>query len=218
MVIGQTTLAVGTSQVDIATAKLSDIMQSYGIHMLNPKVVSGTFIGAMLTFIFCGLTTMAVGRAAGKMVTEVRRQFREIEGIMTGESMPDYDRCVTIATTAAQKEMILPSIIAVVSPIIVALIFGVPGVLGLLSGSLSCGFVLALFMSNAGGAWDNAKKYIESGVFGGKHSDAHKAAIIGDTVGDPFKDTSGPSLNILIKLMSIVSIVTIGIAVSHSLL
>ncbi|MDR1595952.1 MAG: sodium-translocating pyrophosphatase [Puniceicoccales bacterium] len=215
---GKKVIDVGSLQVEVAAAKLSDIMQSYDIHMLNPKVVSGMFIGAMLTFIFCGLTTMAVGRAASKMVAEVRRQFREITGIMTGESTPDYDRCVTIATTAAQREMILPSFIAVVSPIIVAVIFGVPGVLGLLSGSLSSGFVLALFMSNAGGAWDNAKKYIETGVFGGKHSDAHKAAVIGDTVGDPFKDTAGPSLNILIKLMTIVSIVTIGIAVSHSLL
>lgn len=215
---GKRFIAVGADQVEIATAKLSDIMQSYDIHMLNPKVVSGVFIGSMLTFVFCGLTTMAVGRAAGKMVTEVRRQFREITGIMTGENTPDYGRCVTIATTAAQKEMILPSLIAVVSPITVAIIFGVPGVLGLLSGSLSSGFVLALFMSNAGGAWDNAKKYIETGIFGGKHSDAHRAAVIGDTVGDPFKDTAGPSLNILIKLMTIVSIVTIGIAVSHSLL
>ncbi|MDR1433041.1 MAG: sodium-translocating pyrophosphatase [Puniceicoccales bacterium] len=215
---GKKFISVGANQVEIAAAKLSDIMQSYDVHMLNPKVVSGVFIGSMLTFVFCGLTTMAVGRAAGKMVTEVRRQFREITGIMTGEGTPDYGRCITIAATAAQKEMILPSLIAVVAPIAVGLVFGVSGVLGLLSGSLASGFVLALFMSNSGGAWDNAKKYIETNTSEGKHSEAHKAAVIGDTIGDPFKDTAGPSLNILIKLMTIVSIVTIGIAISHSLL
>ncbi|MDR1413960.1 MAG: sodium-translocating pyrophosphatase [Puniceicoccales bacterium] len=215
---GKDFINVGAARVSVAVAKLSEIMQYYDIHMLNPKVVSGMFIGAMLTFIFCGLTTMAVGRAAGKMVVEVRRQFREITGIMTGETTPDYGRCVTIATVAAQKEMILPSLIAIVAPLIISFIFGVPGVLGLLCGSLSSGFVLALFLSNAGGAWDNAKKYIETGILGGKHSEAHKAVVVGDTVGDPFKDTSGPSLNILIKLMTIVSIVTVGIAVSYSLL
>ncbi|MDR1457835.1 MAG: sodium-translocating pyrophosphatase [Puniceicoccales bacterium] len=215
---GQKFISVGNVQIDLTTAKLCDIMHCYDVHMLNPKVMSGMFIGAMLTFVFCGLTTMAVGRAAGKMVIEVRKQFREIKGIMTGESIPDYGRCITIATTAAQKEMIIPALIAIVSPILISIIFGVPGILGLLGGSLSTGFVLASFMSNAGGAWDNAKKYIESGVLGGKHSEAHKATVIGDTVGDPFKDTAGPSLNILIKLMAIVSLVTIGIAISYSLL
>ncbi|MDR1401522.1 MAG: sodium-translocating pyrophosphatase [Puniceicoccales bacterium] len=215
---GKEFINIGVSRVSVVAIKLSEIMQYYDIHVLNPKVICGMFIGAMLTFVFCGLTTLAVGRAAGKMVTEVRRQFREVTGIMTGESMPDYGRCITIATVAAQREMILPSLIAIISPVIISFVFGVPGVLGLLCGSLSSGFVLALFMSNAGGAWDNAKKYIETGVLGGKYSEAHKAVVVGDTVGDPFKDTAGPSLNILIKLMTIVSIVTVGIAVSHSLL
>jgi K(+)-stimulated pyrophosphate-energized sodium pump len=215
---GKTSINIGSISVDLATAKLSDIMHAYDVHMLNPRVMSGMFIGSMLTFVFCGLTVSSVGRAAAKMVTEVRKQFREIEGIMTGESTPDYGRCITIATAAAQREMVIPSVIAVAAPILVSAIFGVPGILGLLGGLLSTGFVLALFMSNSGGAWDNAKKYVESGVFGGKHSEAHKATIIGDTIGDPFKDTAGPSLNILIKLVTIVSLVVIGIAVSHSLL
>jgi K(+)-stimulated pyrophosphate-energized sodium pump len=215
---GQTFVKIGTASVELSTAKLCDIMHAYDVHLLNPKVTSGMFIGSMLAFVFCGLTVSSVGRAASKMVTEVRKQFREIEGIMTGESVPDYGRCVVIATAAAQKEMIIPSLIAVVSPVVVSAIFGVPGVLGLLGGLLSTGFILALFMSNSGGAWDNAKKYVESGVFGGKNSNAHSATVIGDTIGDPFKDTAGPSLNILIKLVTIVSLITIGIAVSHSLL
>ncbi|MDR3144475.1 MAG: sodium-translocating pyrophosphatase [Puniceicoccales bacterium] len=215
---GKTFIAIGAERIDLVSAKLGDILHAYDVHMLNPKVMGGMFIGAMLTFVFCGMTTMAVGRAAGKMVSEVRRQFREIDGIMTGESSPDYGRCIAIATAAAQREMIIPSAIAVASPIAVSLIFGVPGILGLLSGLLSTGFVLALFMSNSGGAWDNAKKYIEGGVLGGKHSESHKAAVIGDTVGDPFKDTAGPSLNILIKLVTIVSLVTVGLAISHHLL
>ena len=214
---GKESIVIGGENVHLMLASLGDIMRYFEIHLLNPKVIMGMFIGSMLTFVFCGLTTTAVGRAAGKMVAEVRRQFREIAGIMTGDAKPDYGRCVMIATSAAQHEMIMPSLIAVLSPIIVATIFGVAGVLGLLGGALSTGFVLALFLSNSGGAWDNAKKYVESGEFGGKHSEAHKATVIGDTVGDPFKDTAGPSLNILIKLMTIVSLVTVGIAVSHSL-
>ena len=175
------------------------------------------FLGAMMAFVFCGLTMNAVGRAASKMVNEVRRQFREIKGILTGEAEPDYERCVMISTKAAQSEMVLPSIMAIIVPILVGLILGVPGVLGLLIGGLSAGFVLAVFMANAGGAWDNAKKYVEEGNFGGKGSEVHKATVVGDTVGDPFKDTSGPSLNILIKLMSMVSIVMAGLTVSWSL-
>ncbi|MDR2737400.1 MAG: sodium-translocating pyrophosphatase [Puniceicoccales bacterium] len=215
---GKRFITVQNTQIEIGAAKLCDIMHFYDVHFLNPRVTSGMFIGSMLTFVFCGLTTMAVGRAAVKMVTEVRRQFREIEGIMAGDNVPDYARCVTIATTAAQAEMVCPALIAVIAPIAVAFLFGVAGVIGLLGGALSTGFLLALFMSNSGGAWDNAKKYIETGVFGGKNSEAHKAAVIGDTVGDPFKDTAGPSLNILVKLMTIVSLVTVGIAVSYNLL
>ncbi|MDR2720712.1 MAG: sodium/proton-translocating pyrophosphatase, partial [Puniceicoccales bacterium] len=205
--------------VDIAIKKatMSNILQAYDVNLLNPKVLIGMFIGSMLAFLFCGLTINSVGRAAAKMVTEVRRQFHEIKGIMTGEAMPDYARCVTIATSAAQREMLLPAIIAIVSPITIGLMFGIPGVLGLLGGALSSGFVLAIFLSNAGGSWDNAKKYIEEGAYGGKKSDAHRATVVGDTVGDPFKDTAGPSLNILIKLMTIVSVVTVGVAVSYSL-
>jgi K(+)-stimulated pyrophosphate-energized sodium pump len=168
----------------------------------------------MMAFFFCGLTMNAVGRAAQKMVEEVRRQFREIEGILTGKAEPDYARCVEISTKGAQREMMLPSMAAVVVPVIIGLVFGVPGVFGLLVGALSSGFVLAIFMANSGGAWDNAKKYVEEGHFGGKGGDTHKATVIGDTVGDPFKDTSGPSLNILIKLMSMVSIVTAGVTVA----
>ena len=174
---------------------------------MNPKVLSGMFLGSMMAFLFCGLTMNAVGRAAGHMVDEVRRQFREMKGILTGETEPDYERCVAISTKGAQREMVVPSLIAIIAPILTGLIFGVPGVLGLLIGGLSSGFVLAIFMANAGGAWDNAKKYIEEGNHGGKGSDAHAAAVIGDTVGDPFKDTSGPSINILIKLMTVVSLV-----------
>ena len=182
-----------------------------------PKVLSGMFLGSMMAFLFCGLTMNAVGRAAAHMVDEVRRQFREIKGILTGETEPDYERCVEISTKGAQREMVVPSLIAIIAPIATGLIFGVPGVLGLLIGGLSSGFVLAIFMANAGGAWDNAKKYVEEGNFGGKGSEVHKATVVGDTVGDPFKDTSGPSLNILIKLMSMVAIVMAGLTVAWSL-
>ena len=180
---------------------------------MNPLVLAGIFIGAMLSFLFCGLTMNAVGRAAQSMVEEVRRQFREIKGILTGEATPDYARCVEISTRGAQREMLGPSILAITAPILVGLVLGVAGVIGLLIGGLASGFVLAIFMANSGGAWDNAKKYVEEGHFGGKNSEAHKATVTGDTVGDPFKDTSGPSLNILIKLMSMVSIVMAGLIV-----
>ncbi|MFH0827363.1 MAG: sodium-translocating pyrophosphatase [Candidatus Omnitrophota bacterium] len=185
--------------------------------LMNPSVLVGLFIGAMLPFVFCALTMRAVGRAAGKIVVEVRRQFKEIIGIMTGEAKPDYARCVGIATTAAQKEMILPALLAIIAPIAVGLLVGIEAVAGLLVGALVCGFVLAVMMANSGGAWDNAKKYIEEGNLGGKGSFSHKASVVGDTVGDPFKDTSGPSLNILIKLMSMVSIVFASFILSNSL-
>ena len=185
---------------------------------MNPKVLSGIFIGSMMAFVFCGLTMNAVGRAAQKMVNEVRRQFREIKGIMTGEGEPDYAKCVEISTKGAQHEMVFPSLLAIIIPVVMGLIFGVSGVIGLLAGGLGTGFVLAIFMANSGGAWDNAKKYIEEGNLGGKGSDNHKATVIGDTVGDPFKDTSGPSLNILIKLMSMVAIVMAGVTCAFSLL
>ena len=188
-------------------ANILDVVNAYDMNLMNPVVLVGIFIGAMMAFLFCGLTMNAVGRAAQSMVTEVRRQFREIKGILTKEATPDYARCVEISTKGAQREMLLPSIVAIVVPILVGLILGPAGVMGLLIGGLGSGFVLAVFMSNSGGAWDNAKKYVEEGHFGGKNSEAHKATVTGDTVGDPFKDTSGPSLNILIKLMSMVSIV-----------
>ncbi|MFH1458005.1 MAG: sodium-translocating pyrophosphatase [Candidatus Omnitrophota bacterium] len=185
--------------------------------LLNPNVLVGLFIGAMLPFVFCALTMRAVGRAAGKIVVEVRRQFKEILGIMEGQQKPDYARCVSIATTAAQKEMIIPALLAIIAPIAVGLLIGIEAVTGLLVGSLVCGFVMAVMMANSGGAWDNAKKYIEEGNLGGKGSLSHKASVVGDTVGDPFKDTSGPSLNILIKLMSMVSIVFASFIISNSL-
>ena len=188
-------------------ANILDVVNAYDMNLMNPVVLVGIFIGAMMAFLFCGLTMNAVGRAAQSMVTEVRRQFREIKGILTKEATPDYARCVEISTKGAQREMLLPSIVAIIVPILVGLILGPAGVMGLLIGGLGSGFVLAVFMSNSGGAWDNAKKYVEEGHFGGKNSEAHKATVTGDTVGDPFKDTSGPSLNILIKLMSMVSIV-----------
>jgi len=203
--------------VKTAEATLLDFMKYYGVHLMNPKVLMGIFIGSMMAFLFCGLTMTAVGRAAGKMVDEVRRQFREIKGILEGKAEPDYAQCVEISTKGAQSEMMVPSFLAIIAPVVTGLIFGVAGVMGLLVGGLGAGFVLAIFMANSGGAWDNAKKYIESGAHGGKGSEAHKAAVIGDTVGDPFKDTSGPSLNILIKLMSMVSIVMAGLTVSFSL-
>ena len=201
----------------VANASLNNFMEVYQVNLMNPKVLLGMFIGSMMAFLFCGLTMNAVGRAANQMVNEVRRQFREHTGIMAGTEDPDYARCVAISTKAAQKEMIFPALLAVIAPVLTGLVFGVAGVLGLLGGALASGFVLAVFMANSGGAWDNAKKYIEQGNFGGKGSDAHKAAVIGDTVGDPFKDTSGPSLNILIKLMSMVAIVMAGFTVSYSL-
>ena len=194
-------------------ATIPDFMNYFQVNLMNPKVLVGAFIGGMAAFLFCGLTMEAVGRAAQKMVEEVRRQFREIAGILEGKATPDYGSCVEISTRAAQHEMIFPSLLAIAIPIIVGCVLGVAGVLGLLVGGLTCGFTLAVFMANAGGAWDNAKKMVEEGNFGGKGSFAHKATIVGDTVGDPFKDTSGPSLNILIKLMSMVSIVMAGLAV-----
>ena len=200
--------------ISAAQATIPDFMNYFQVNLMNPKVLVGAFIGAMAAFLFCGLTMEAVGRAAQKMVEEVRRQFREIAGILEGKATPDYGSCVEISTRAAQHEMIFPSILAIVIPIIVGCLLGVAGVLGLLVGGLSCGFTLAVFMANAGGAWDNAKKNVEEGNFGGKGSFAHKATIVGDTVGDPFKDTSGPSLNILIKLMSMVSIVMAGLTVA----
>ena len=192
---------------DPETANILDVVKAYNMDLMNPIVLVGVFIGAMMSFLFCGLTMNAVGRAAQSMVTEVRRQFREIKGILTKEATPDYARCVEISTKGAQREMLLPSLIAIIVPVLVGLILGPAGVMGLLIGGLGSGFVLAVFMSNSGGAWDNAKKYVEEGHLGGKNSEAHKATVTGDTVGDPFKDTSGPSLNILIKLMSMVSIV-----------
>ena len=199
--------------ISASAATIPDFMNYFQVNLMNPKVLVGAFIGGMAAFLFCGLTMEAVGRAAQKMVEEVRRQFREIAGILEGKATPDYGSCVEISTRAAQHEMIFPSLLAIAIPIIVGCVLGVAGVLGLLVGGLTCGFTLAVFMANAGGAWDNAKKMVEEGNFGGKGSFAHKATIVGDTVGDPFKDTSGPSLNILIKLMSMVSIVMAGLTV-----
>ena len=203
--------------IDAAAATIPDIMTFYEVNLMNPMVLVGAFIGAMMAFLFCGLTMNAVGRAAQKMVVEVRRQFREIKGILTGEATPDYARCVEISTKGAQREMLFPSLLAIIVPIAVGLLLGVAGVMGLLIGGLGAGFVLAIFMANSGGAWDNAKKHVEEGNLGGKGSDCHAATVVGDTVGDPFKDTSGPSLNILIKLMSMVSIVMAGVTVAISL-
>ena len=205
-------------QVAASDASILDILNHFNVSLMNPSVLAGVFIGSMMAFLFCGLTMNAVGRAAQKMVVEVRRQFYEIKGILTGEGTPDYKRCVEISTKAAQYEMLVPSIIAILAPVLVGVVLGVAGVLGLLIGGLGAGFVLAVFMSNSGGAWDNAKKYVEEGNLGGKNSDAHHATVVGDTVGDPFKDTSGPSLNILIKLMSMVSIVMAGLTVVCHLL
>jgi K(+)-stimulated pyrophosphate-energized sodium pump len=205
------------ANVDIHQATIPQMMQYFQVDLMNPRVLVGAFIGSMAAFLFCGLTMNAVGRAAQSMVEEVRRQFREIKGILEGKAEPDYARCVAISTKGAQKEMLVPSMLAILIPIATGVIFGVSGVMGLLLGGVSTGFILAVFMANAGGAWDNAKKYIEEGNFGGKGSDCHKAAVTGDTVGDPFKDTSGPSLNILIKLMSMVSIVMAGLTVAWSI-
>ena len=211
--IGRTTFEVGGDVVETVNATITDIVNYYDITLMNPMVLVGIFVGAMMAFLFCGLTMNAVGRAASKMVVEVRRQFREIAGILEGKQRPDYTSCVRISTKAAQHEMILPSLLAIITPMLVGIILGPAGVIGLLAGGLGAGFVLAIFLANSGGAWDNAKKYVEEGHHGGKNSPAHKATIVGDTVGDPFKDTSGPSLNILIKLMSMVSIVMAGLTV-----
>lgn len=216
--IGTTTIDIAGRTVDVAQATIPDFMAYYQVDLMNPKVLIGVFVGSMMAFLFCGLTMNAVGRAASKMVEEVRRQFREIKGILTGDATPDYARCVAISTQGAQREMLFPSLLAIIVPVLVGIFFGVSGVLGLLVGGLGAGFVLAVFMANSGGAWDNAKKYIEEGNMGGKGSEAHKATVVGDTVGDPFKDTSGPSLNILIKLMSMVSIVMAGLTVAFSIL
>ena len=197
-------------------ANIFDFMQYFNVTLMNPTVLCGVFIGAMMAFLFCGLTMNAVGRAAQKMVTEVRRQFTEIKGILEGKAEPDYSRCVEISTRGAQQEMVFPSLLAIIVPVLVGVVLGVAGVVGLLIGSLSAGFMLAVFLANAGGAWDNAKKFVEEGNFGGKGSDVHKATVVGDTVGDPCKDTSGPSLNILIKLMSMVSIVMAGLTLAFS--
>ena len=216
--LGETVLSLPNGDtLAIHDASFTDFMTYYDVTLMNPKVLSGMFVGSMMAFLFCGLTMNAVGRAAAHMVEEVRRQFHEIKGILSGEAEPDYARCVQISTKGAQREMVFPSLLAIVAPIATGLVFGVPGVIGLLVGGLSAGFVLAIFMANSGGAWDNAKKYIEEGNFGGKGSEVHRATVVGDTVGDPFKDTSGPSLNILIKLMSMVSIVMAGLTVSWSL-
>ena len=216
--LGETVLTFSDGKaIEVSKASFSDFMIYYDVTLMNPKVLAGMFLGSMMAFMFCGLTMNAVGRAAGHMVEEVRRQFREIPGILTGKAEPDYARCVAISTKGAQHEMVLPSLLAIIAPILTGLIFGVTGVVGLLIGGLSTGFVLAIFMANSGGAWDNAKKHIEEGNHGGKGSEAHKATVVGDTVGDPFKDTSGPSLNILIKLMSMVAIVMAGLTVAWSL-
>ena len=215
-------------------------MDFYNVTLMNPKVLCGMFAGVLLAFLFCALTMQAVGRAAYQMMLECRDQFKKIAVYLVeakgmseedaaksenwpreqithkGNKLPDYARCVDISTLGAQREMIFPSLLALAVPVGVGLVFGVPGVMGMLAGGLTSGFAMAIFMANAGGAWDNAKKYIEKGHHGGKGSDAHKAAIVGDTVGDPFKDTSGPSLNILIKLMSMVSVVFAGLVVTYA--
>ena len=211
--VGKTVLQVGDRAVETVSATITDIVEYYDITLMNPMVLVGIFLGAMMAFLFCGLTMNAVGRAAEKMVIEVRRQFREIAGILEGKQRPDYTSCVRISTKAAQHEMIFPSLLAIIVPMLVGVFFGPAGVIGLLAGGLGAGFVLAIFLANSGGAWDNAKKYVEEGHFGGKSSSSHHATVVGDTVGDPFKDTSGPSLNILIKLMSMVSVVMAGLAV-----
>ncbi len=206
-----------TGLYSFSEATVKDFVHYYDLSILNPMLLGGLFIGAMMAFVFCAMTMKAVGRAAGAMVDEVRRQFREIAGIMEGTGTPDYARCVEISTKGAQREMIMPSLLAISVPIVVGVVLGVAGVVGLLAGTLVTGFTLAIMLNNAGGAWDNAKKYIEKGNYGGKGSDSHKAAVVGDTVGDPFKDTSGPSINILIKLMSMVSVVMAGLTVAFSI-
>ncbi len=207
-----------TGAVSVNSATMADFVNYFQLDIFNPLLLGGLFIGAMMAFVFCALTMKAVGRAAGKMVEEVRRQFKTIDGILEGKAEPEYAKCVEISTAGAQKEMVLPALLAIIVPVAVGLVLGVAGVVGLLVGGLSAGFTLAVMLNNAGGAWDNAKKFVEKGNFGGKGSDTHKAAVIGDTVGDPFKDTSGPSLNILIKLMSMVSVVVAGVTLAWSLL
>ena len=202
--------------INVKTAEIMHFVDAFGLNIMNPKLICGLFIGAMMAFVFCAMTMKAVGRAAGAMVNEVRRQFKDIPGIMEGTGKPDYARCVSISTGGAQREMILPSMLAIIIPVVTGLLLGVAGVMGLLAGGLTAGFVLAITLNNAGGAWDNAKKYIEKGAHGGKGSEAHKAAVVGDTVGDPCKDTSGPSLNILIKLMTMVSVVFSGVVVKFA--
>ena len=202
--------------ITVKSATISDFMNYYRINLMNPKFLVGIFVGAMVTFVFAALTMKAVGRAAGAMVTEVRRQFKEIPGILEGKAEPEYSKCVLISTKGAQKEMVAPAMLGILTPVVIGLILGVSGVMGLLAGALSTGFVLAIMMNNAGGAWDNAKKFVEIGNYGGKGSDTHKATVVGDTVGDPFKDTAGPSINILIKLMSMVSIIFAGLIVAYS--
>jgi len=207
---------VALTAVNASKASLRQYMDFYNVNLMNPRVLCGIFAGVLLVFLFSSLTMKAVGRAAMAMVREVRRQFKEIPGILEGTGQPDYARCVDISTAGAQREMIIPSLLALAVPVAVGLVLGVSGVMGLLVGGLTCGFAMAIFMANAGGAWDNAKKYIETGHHGGKGSEAHKAAVVGDTVGDPFKDTSGPSLNILIKLMGMVSVVFAGLIVKYA--
>lgn len=211
---GQTFIDNAGNMFNPSTANMIDFMDFFQVNLMNPKVLVGAFIGGMAAFLFCGLTMGAVGRAAQTMVNEVRRQFSEIKGILEGKATPDYGRCVEISTRSAQREMAFPSLLAIIIPIVVGVLLGVGGVMGLLVGGLTTGFTLAVFMANSGGAWDNAKKMVEEGHFGGKGTECHKATIVGDTVGDPFKDTSGPSLNILIKLMSMVSIVMAGLTVA----
>jgi len=203
--------------VQLSQATIHDFVGAYDLSIFNPMLLGGIFMGAMMAFVFCAMTMKAVGRAAGAMVDEVRRQFREIPGIMEGKATPEYAKCVEISTKGAQKEMLLPSLLAIAVPVAIGLLLGVAGVIGLLVGGLTTGFTLAVMLNNAGGAWDNAKKYIEKGNFGGKGSESHKAAVVGDTVGDPFKDTSGPSLNILIKLMTMVSVVMAGLTVAFGI-
>ena len=202
--------------ISVSKAGIADFVNYYNITLMNPKVLCGLFIGAMVSFVFAAMTMKSVGRVAAEMVAEVRRQFREIKGILEGTGDPDYARCVEISTIGAQKEMVAPALLAIFTPIVVGMLLGVSGVMGLLVGGLATGFSLAIMMNNAGGAWDNAKKFIEAGNYGGKGSDSHKACVVGDTVGDPFKDTSGPSINILIKLMSMVSIVFAGLVIAYS--
>ena len=207
----------GQKAVQVASAHIDDFVSAYNLSLFNPMLLGGIFLGAMMAFVFCAMTMKAVGRAAGSMVDEVRRQFKEIPGIMEGKATPEYAKCVAISTRGAQREMILPSMLAIIVPITIGVILGVAGVVGLLVGGLTTGFTLAVMLNNAGGAWDNAKKYIEKGNYGGKGSEAHHAGVVGDTVGDPFKDTSGPSLNILIKLMTMVSVVMAGLTVAYSI-